>query len=503
MKQLRRTWLRSLLLAATLVVALFGQSSVAPASESITCHLQQISPTQRRLNVSCVLATRPAARTALRFVDQFAGVANLSERVRALKVKDAAGAALPLELRGGGLYVFLASKQPVTINYEMHLAQALDPGQQALVSSLGAEAAVLLPADLLPRVCASEEECDAPLSCARLRITAPAAWQLVTTETLRGDHFELAEATRAVFFAGRLRERAMKLGALNLRVALTGAWDFTDEQIFDAAVTIAREQAAMIGGAEAGDFLVALAPFPQPLTGLRSSAVTIGRSILLLLNPGGQPAPTFAHYRRHLAHELFHFYLPNAFQVRENFDWFWEGFTRYTALLTLLRLRLLTLQEYLDAVSAEYEAYAFNPLRAESSLIAASPEKFANLANYELVYRKGMLVAALYDLELRWQSQGKLSVVDVMRNLYGDYVRRGRAVGNDEVLRELSRQGDFTRLIREDIEGTRAIDLWARVKAYGLVIELSSAPRGRGRLSPNTKLSARQRVLFASLVGER
>jgi predicted metalloprotease with PDZ domain len=434
----------------------------------------------------------------LRFVDQFAGVANLSERVRALKVKDATGAALPLELRGGGLYLFSASKQPVTITYEMHLAQALDPSQQALVSGLGAEAAVLLPTDLLPRVCANEEDCEAAFPRARLRITAPDAWQTATTETLRGDYFELAEATRAVFFVGRLRERTTKLGALNLRVAIAGTWNFTDEQVFDAAATIAREQAAMIGGAEAGDFLVTLAPFPQPLTGLRSSAVTVGRCAVLLLNAGNNPAQTFAHYRRHLAHELFHFYLPNAFQVRENFDWFWEGFTRYVALLTLVRLRWLTLQDYLDALSAEYEAYAFNPLRAETSLIAASPEKFANVANYELVYRKGMLVAALYDLELRWQTGGKLSVVDVMRNLYRDHARRGRGIGNDEVLRELSRPGDFARLIRGDIEGTRAIDLLERVKAYGLMIERSSRPRGR--LVFTSKSSARQRALFESLL---
>lgn len=497
MKQFRRALFRSLLLAATLAGALFGQSPAPAATEPITCHIEQISAAQRRLNVICVLASLPAPRVMLRFVDQFAGVANLSERVRALKVKDATGATLPLELRGGGLYVFAAGQQPTTINYEMHLAQALDPGQQALVSSLGPEAAVLLSADLLPRVCANEEECETMLARARLRITAPDAWQTVTTEVLRDDYFELAEAARAVFFLGRLRQRTTKLGPLNLRIALSGAWDFADEQIFDAAIIIAREQAAMIGGAEAGDFLVALAPFPQPLTGLRSSAVTIGRSAILLLNPGAEPAPTFAHYRRHLAHELFHFYLPNAFEVRENFDWFWEGFTRYTALLTLLRLRLLNLQDYLDAVNAEYEAYAFNPRRADSSLIAASPEKFANVANYELVYRKGMLVAALYDLELRWQSQGQLSLLDVMRNLYSDYARRGRAAGNDEVLRELGKQGDFTRQLGEDIAGTRAIDLQARVKPYGLLIEQAAGRPARLVRAP--KSSARQRALFEGL----
>src|SRR6185503_17872992 len=138
-----------------------------------------------------------------------------------------------------------------------------------------------------------------------------------------------------------------------------------------------------------------------------------------------------------------HFYLPNAFRIRENFDWFWEGFTRYTAFTTLLRLRLITLRDYLDALGEEYEAYSFNPLRARLSLIAASPDKFANPASYELVYRKGMLIAALYDLELRWQSGGRQSLMDVMRALYQTYALSGREVGNREVLAELAKSGNF------------------------------------------------------------
>ncbi|MCI0525265.1 MAG: hypothetical protein L0Y75_08400, partial [Acidobacteria bacterium] len=249
----------------------------------------------------------------------------------------------------------------------------------------------------------------------------------------------------------------------------------------------------------ASDCLITLAPFPQPLTGLRSSAITLGRTGALMLNPNDDAAATFAHYRRHLAHEMFHFYLPNAFLIRENFDWFWEGFTRYTALLTLARLRLIGRREYMDSIGAEYEAYWFNPLRNQVSLIEASPEKFSNLASYDLIYRKGMLVAALYDLELRWQSGGKLNLADVMRSLYQRYAVRGIPIGNRETLDEMRRAGDFQRLIRDDIETSREIDLNARIKRYGLVMEWSAMGRGRAVLMTAAKLSARQRALLAGL----
>jgi len=478
----------------------FGQSDPVGHAPELACRVDRISPQRHTLDVSCV-AVLPAKKFQLRFTDQFAGVGGLSERVYGLKIKDAKSDALQLELRGDGWYSFAVTgeAQPITISYEMRLARALDPSQFALVSSLGETAGFLMPGDLLPRLCADEPACNEAMKPVRLQITAPQGWQIAATGKRGEEFFEIHDPQRAIFFLARRREKTIVAGAMNVQIAIAGDWGFGDEEVFKLAEAIAREQAAIVGSREKGDFLVTLAPFPQPLTGLRSSAVTIGRTVALMLNPNNDPAATFAHYRRHLAHEMFHFYLPNAFRIRESFDWFWEGFTRYVALVTLARLRLIGLREYLDAIGAEYEAYWFNPLRTRISLVAASPEKFADAASYDLVYRKGMLVAALYDLELRWQSRGKVNLADVVRRLYQDHALRGREVGNREVLDEMRRLGDFSRSIRDDIEGVREIDLGERVKPYGLVMEWYTTGRGGTRLKPATKLSHRQRELLSDL----
>lgn len=456
------------------------------------------------MEITCSLDELPSdssGKTAISFVDQFAGVDQLSQRVHALRLTTANGEALPIEIRGNGLYLFSAKPGGIRISYEMKLARALDPAQFALCSSVGTDAAVLMMADLLPRVCRGEQSCEAS-NPARLKIAVPNGWQLATVEHERERIFDIKDSTRAVFFLAKFREQTTKLGAMNLRVAVAGEWNFHDEEIFPLAAAIARQQAAMIGSKEQGEFLVTLAPFPQPLTGLRSSAVTLGRTVVLMLNPNNDSAQTLKHFHRHLAHEMFHFYLPNTFLIRENFDWFWEGFTRYVALMTLAELRLIDLNEYLDAINAEYEAYLFNPSRAQLSLVAASPEKFASAASYDLVYRKGMLVAALYDLELRWQSRATLNLANVMKTLYANYAASKRTVGNQEVIRELSQAGDFARLIRDDIEGTREIDLAERVKNYGLKIGLSVA-RGRPQLRAVTKLNKRQQAVLSSLTPSR
>lgn len=468
------------------------------AVPELTCRIDRISPQDRALAVSCAAAL-PAGRFQLRFADQFAGVDRLSERVYRLKIRDDAGVVLPPEIRGDGLYRFNAPERRITISYEMRLARTLDPAQYALVSSLGAEAGFLMPGDLLPRLCPDREggaDCDAT-NRTRLQIIAPQHWRIATTEKMIGEFFEVGDPRRAIFFLGRLREKTVAVGAMSLRAAIAGNWAFGDEEVFKLAEAVAREQVAMAGGAAAADALVALAPFPQPLTGLRSSAITLGRACALMLNPNNDAAATFAHYQRHLAHEMFHLYLPNAFRVRENFDWFWEGGSRYIALLTLARLRLIGQREYLDAIGAEYAAYWSNPLRNQVSLIEASPEKFANAANYDLVYRKGMLVAALYDLELRWQSRGKSNLTDVIRALYQGYAVGGREIGNHEVLDQMRRFGDFSRQIRDDIESVREIDLNERVRRYGLIAERSATGRGGVRLKAATKLSERQRMLLS------
>lgn len=476
----------------------FGQSTV---ETPLNCRINRISPTDHSLEVNCVIIDPPADKTTIQFVDEFAGISRLSERLRAVKLADALGARLPLEIRGNGLYVFNAGphSRTVTLTYEMHLARALDPSQYALVSTVGTETAVLMMGDLLPRMCFGEN-CEArPNAVVRMTLEPPAGWRIATTEPRQGEAFEIAALSQAVFFIGRLREQTVKLGEKNLHITTSGEWSFRDEEHFSLVEAIAREQATMIGGQERGDFLVTLAPFPQPLTGLRSSAMTIGRTVVLLLNPNNDAAQTVKHYRRHLAHEMFHFYLPNAFRVRENFDWFWEGFTRYAALMTLARLHLVDLREYLDAINAEYEAYLFNPSRRQYSLLSASPEKFASAGKYDLVYRKGMLVAALYDLELRWQSRGKYNLADVMKELYQNYALAAREMGNREVLQELGRRGNFSRLISDGIAGTKEIDLIEMVKPYGLILGTSFSQGTRARLLPSSKLTDRQREFIGQL----
>ncbi len=464
--------------------------SVSAQTPQVGCTVDRISTAQRSLRVSCDLSGFRTGKINVQFRDQFAGISGLAERIHGLQISTpATGERRKPEILGDGAWSF---DSPGTLEYEMGLARAYEPGQHALVSSLGPEAAVLMPGDLLPEVCQGE-------ACARttrLKILSPAGWQVATTESFRKDAYEIARPERAVFFIARMRQSS-ELGAPEkFRSAIAGTWSFSDEDVFRLVNAIGREQAAMVGSSEADPYLAILAPYPQPMTGLRSSAVTIGRTVVLMLNESETRAGSFPHFRKHLAHEMFHYYLPNAFRVRENFDWFWEGFTRYIGILSLCRLQAITTQEYLDFIGTEFDSYAGNPLRLQVSLIDASPEKFAGPATYDLVYRKGSLIAALYDLELRRQSQGKSDVTDVIRALFQRYGAKDLEIGNREVLEALRAPAQLADQIRDDIEGVRPIELEKRVKPFGMIIETGRQTGWKTRLVLSPKISDRQRQLL-------
>jgi hypothetical protein len=445
-----------------------------PQPPRYSCAVTQISPQSRTLAVRCEAALSDG-RVEIVFRDRYAGLSGLGERISSLEVLGASGAASPL-----------------VFTYRVNLAAPIEPGGYALASSLGPEAAVLYAADLFPVLQVPD---GVSVSVTRISVEPPEGWTMA--EAAGGD---AVDADNAVYVLGRLREHSFAIENMRWRVVAAGDLSVEDAELHRLAEAIARAQAGMIGGSETGDHLVAVAPFPLPLTGLRSTGLARGRTIALLVNPGDDPIRTRTHLARHMAHEMFHVYLPNAFVISENFDWFWEGFTRYAALLTLLDAREIAFQDYLDALQSEFDAYGTNPLRAQASLVSASPEKFSSAAHYEIVYRKGMIVGALYDLELRRQTRARRRLPDVMKALYREYAMTGRAAGNRDVLDALGKEGDFTRFIEDYIEGVREIDFARDLNAYGIDADRSFG-RGRPGLQVSSRLNAAKRGILDSFGG--
>jgi predicted metalloprotease with PDZ domain len=149
-----------------------------------------------------------------------------------------------------------------------------------------------------------------------------------------------------------------------------------------------------------------------------------------------------------VSHELFHAW--NVKRIRpgglfpyryeeENYTrllWWFEGATSYYDWRTLRVAGLCTVDEYTDHLAGEIAAMGRVPGRFVQSLEQASFDAWIKLyrpdENSEnssvSYYRKGEIVCALLDMEIRARSHGKASLDDVLAYLWKNYGAVGRPV---------------------------------------------------------------------------
>jgi predicted metalloprotease with PDZ domain len=119
-----------------------------------------------------------------------------------------------------------------------------------------------------------------------------------------------------------------------------------------------------------------------------------------------------------LAHEMFHAWNPSRFGAYENdrLYWFGEGFTDYYAFLLLLRAGLMSLEEYVAAHNAWIKAYYTSPVRS-LTVDEMVQKRQTDWDTDQLFYKKGYLLANHLDFTIRFKTNGKHSLDDVMRSL--------------------------------------------------------------------------------------
>jgi predicted metalloprotease with PDZ domain len=443
--------------------------------------------------------SRGTATKAWSFRNSYAGIMNLGERVENLSLADAQGAGVPVRRLAPGEYE--AAREAVRFSYEIRLDPPASNTDAAHVSWLTTDRGALMPGDLLPL----------PLARARLSFKLPEGWRLVSPDSTlapKGDGGKpvvpdgpsaalvFEDADSAILFAGLgVRERAARVSGMDVRVAVAGEWAFTDEEVGGAVASILREHAKTFGGVPGSGALVVLAPPPHPATFSEWSAETRGATIFCLSGRAPSRASALARTETPLAHELFHLWIPNALSLAGDYAWFYEGFTNYQALRASQRLGFLNFDDYLAALARAYDGY--EPLRDGDTLplVEASQRRWSG-AN-ALVYHKGMLAAAIYDLQLRAATRGRRSLDDVYRELLrraraGSGTRDGDALVLD-VLKDVAAGEDFAARL---VAVAHKIELGAELSPFGVKVETLGA---RHQLGVSNSLTGSQRDLLRQI----
>lgn len=223
--------------------------------------------------------------------------------------------------------------------------------------------------------------------------------------------------------------------ALQDNLIAVGAWDTVSIRAEGAEVTLAfspgqeraREQIARQVGVVLKTamisfdhkpfdrYLVLFGRADQPGFGGSPKATSMTMSVDPdMLGPGS--AAEVAHL---IAHEFHHTWAVSRYDAPQELRFFSEGFTDYYAYLLPQRIGIATPASVAGAVALALGSWENNPAAAEHSLVSAGgPAFFDNQDTRDLIYKGGLVIAALVDARMREEGQGDLD--GFMRALNND-----------------------------------------------------------------------------------
>ncbi len=419
------------------------------------------------------------------FRNAYAGVLDLGDRIERFDAPGKNGEMMPVRRIAAG--EFRSENKVKTFNYTVRLPPPSRASDMSHVSWLAGESGFLMLADLLPQA-----EGASPKQGVLLQFELPPEWSIASSLLPNEkNEYLVMEPDKSMFFASRsLRKTVKTVDAMDIQLLASGEWAFADADVLKAATAVVKKYFELTGFRLRETSVVMLAPLPASAGNDQWRAETRGATVMLLLNPRVSRKNWIAQLAVIFTHEIFHLWVPNSLSLEGDYDWFFEGFTLYEALLTALDLKLITFQGFLDTIARVYDSYLSYP--DSLSLIEASEQRWTS--SVPLVYDKGMLVAFMYDLTARQESNSKNSLADRYRllfNLHAERANSNQVIIN--LLRTSPATNDFPKAY---IESRAGIKLEHFLPAFGLAVDA----RGQGtHLIVSTQLSKEQHKLLRSL----
>lgn len=299
--------------------------------------------------------------------------------------------------------------------------------------------------------------------------------------------------------AGKVDLIPFAVGKTKFRVAMAGIGNYSEKKLVADLTKIAQATFAVFGdGPDAvpfDDYTFIYHLRPGNRAGLEHlNSTVIGAEPFVFTDPEG-----YRNLLRLSAHELFHAWNvkrirptvlgPFAYEreVHTSMLWFAEGFTRYYGWLLLARAGLADEGATLAYLAESIGRLQESPGRKTMTVEQASwetwlkPDDAGN--SYVDYYVKGMLIAAVMDLEIRRISGGQRSVDTVMRELWARHLRLGTGLGPTELEQIFVAQGgaagtEVTDLFRRYVHGFDEIDYNRHLGLAGYKLEQTQTDPG-------------------------
>jgi hypothetical protein len=383
------------------------------------------------------------------FRNAYAGVLGIAERIEDFRAFDA-------EVKKAAVGEYRSDRKASRISYTVKLPKPT-LADVSHFTWLAEDRGFLMLADLVP----------VEVQNLFAEFVLPEGWTVESPFPRNANgQYEVAGPEKAVFCVGRaLRKSSTTVDGMPLDVVLSGKWPFKERDALEPAANVMKRYLALTGFRLRDKSAIMIAPLPIGDSKTTWKAETRGSTVLLLVNPDAEVKRWKPQFTVIFAHEILHLWVPNSLKLEGDYDWFFEGFTLYTALRTSLELRAIDFKEYLNTLGRVYDSYRANP--DTLSLIEESERRWASAGSP--VYLKGMLVAFLYDLLIRKESGGQRTLVDSYRDLFSGRLTDG-ADGNEAIISVLGSTTGSRAFIKMYVENSTAVELNQVLPAYGMSV---------------------------------
>ena len=413
------------------------------------------------------------------FRNAYAGILGIAERIGDFHATTASEQDAGAKKIATGEF---RSEQPATkISYRVDVSKPT-AADVSHVSWIAGDYGLLMLGDLLPR----------DFSNVTVHFDLPGGWGVTSANPGGVNLYEVVAPEEAIFLLGHSFGKFSKaVDDVPVTVVLGPGWPFKERDALGAATKVMKSYLELTQYKLPAGAFIMIAPLPVKVGDTKWRAETRGSTVVLLIDPDADFRNWVGQLGVIFTHELLHLWVPNQLKLEGDYDWFFEGFTLYTALQTALKLKIITFDEYLNTLARVYDAYL--SYADDLSLIEASERRWTSPGS--LVYEKGMLVAFLYDLKIRKESGGKITLADRYRELFGGRVA-ANASGNEAIIALLDSPPAMNGFARSHVETRAKLELEQVLPSYGLTLD-SSGKQSALRINPDLK--AEQKKLVRSL----
>ena len=240
---------------------------------------------------------------------------------------------------------------------------------------------------------------------------------------------KLLDLSNGMFIGGDFRLTRAPLEGVSVYLAIRGKWAFTDDEFARLAAKIVTAERGFWGDRRDEHYLMALVPIEQPAGEYAGTAVE--NAFLMQMSPG---TPIGLDTDFLLAHEIFHAWNPGQLgEVKSDpVYWFGEGFTDYYAWRFLLLTKLISSEQYVDAINRSYSEYVSSPARnlAKEKVVS---QYFTDASAQRVPYLQGSLIALKWNARIVERTHGRQTLDDAMRTLR-QQARQSEQILTDETL---------------------------------------------------------------------